>query len=49
MRQQLQMEPSKEPNDLQRDQFQEFSTLHQLALVEVSEVSIRVLLKSYLL
>ena len=49
MRRQLQMELGREPNDLPRGRCQEFAMLHQLALVEVSEVSNPVLLEFYLL
>jgi hypothetical protein len=41
------MELGKGPNDLRRDQFQEFAMQRQLVLVEVSEVSSQVLLKFY--
>jgi hypothetical protein len=43
------MEPSTEPNDLRRDQFQEFAMQHLQARAEVSEVSNQVPSKFYLL
>jgi hypothetical protein len=47
MRQQRQMELSKEPSDLPRDQFQECAMQPQQAREEVSEVSNQVPSKFY--